>query len=39
MNKLGDVKEVRRGLWGLASWYGPSVPTKKAVQLHPNGDE
>ena len=28
MNKSGEVKQVRRGQWGLASWYGSSGPKK-----------
>ena len=30
MNKAGEVKQVRRGQWGLASWYGNSAPRKPA---------
>jgi hypothetical protein len=28
MNKTGEVRQVRRGQWGLGSWYGPQ-PAKK----------
>jgi hypothetical protein len=33
MNKTGEVRQVRRGQWGLGSWYGPQS-AKKA-----NGDD
>jgi len=36
MNKNGEVKQVRRGQWGLASWYGTSAPPKKPNR--PNGE-
>lgn len=26
MNKTGEVKQVRRGEWGLGSWYGTPTP-------------
>lgn len=28
MNKFGEIKQVRRGQWGLASWYGGTTTRK-----------
>jgi len=38
MNKSGEVRQIRRGLWGLGSWYGGSAPSKKAGTRQ-NGSE
>lgn len=32
MNKAGEVKQVRRGQWGLASWYSNSAPRRPSPQ-------
>lgn len=29
MKKTGEVRQVRRGEWGLSSWYGPQKPPPK----------
>ena len=40
MNKTGEVKQVRRGQWGLSSWYGTTAPAKRpAGRQDGNGDE
>src|SRR5438128_507482 len=31
MNKMGEVRQVRRGQWGLSSWYGNSGPVRRSA--------
>ena len=33
MNKANEIRQIRRGQWGLAAWYGGSAPAKKGARV------
>ncbi len=37
MKKVGEIKQVRRGQWGLSKWYGGSAPARKPTSRQ-NGE-
>jgi hypothetical protein len=38
MNKLGTIRQVRRGQWGLAEWYGTGAKKQTSWRKPDNGN-